>query len=206
MSEADPPPAAPVAAVPAAPPAAAAPVVTPPRIKSFTLCDFRAFAGPEPVTFNLDGKNLLIYGENGAGKSSVFHALDEFFALPSPLANNETRRSRLASLANRFTQIIRCKVHRDFWDEQAVRQPAGSEIDVRECIALKALKAGAQIKPDVEPAIKDVKQARKVVLNQFSHSTPVNLADIEVKSAIDAVEALQKAFRDHIPTKEAAVP
>jgi len=120
-----------------------APAITPPRIKSFTLCDFRAFAGPEPVTFNLDGKNLLIYGENGAGKSSVFHALDEFFTLPSPLANNETRRRRLASLANRFTQKIRCKVHSDFWDEQAVRQPAGSEIDVRECIGLDALKSGA---------------------------------------------------------------
>jgi ABC-type uncharacterized transport system fused permease/ATPase subunit len=57
------------------------PAVTPPRIKSFTLCDFRAFAGPEPVSFILDGKNLLIYGENGAGKSSVFHALDEFFSV-----------------------------------------------------------------------------------------------------------------------------
>jgi energy-coupling factor transporter ATP-binding protein EcfA2 len=141
MNENAPPPVAPAA--PAAAPVAVAPAITPPRIKSFTLCDFRAFAGPEPVTFHLEGKNLLIYGENGAGKSSVFHALDEFFSLPSPLANNETRRNRLASLANRFTQKIRCKVHRDFWDELAVRQPAGSEIDVRECIALEALKAGA---------------------------------------------------------------
>ncbi len=139
MSDSDLFPAAPVAAVPAA----AAPVITPPRIKSFTLCDFRAFAGPAPVTFNLDGKNLLIYGENGAGKSSVFHALDEFFALPSPTANAETRRARLAAMANRFTQKIRCKVIRDFWDEDGVRQPAGSEIDVRECIASAALEAGA---------------------------------------------------------------
>ncbi len=53
MSEAAQPPAAPAAAAPAA----VAPAAAPPRIKSFTLCDFRAFAGPEPVTFNLDGKN-----------------------------------------------------------------------------------------------------------------------------------------------------
>ncbi|KAA9361446.1 AAA family ATPase [Ochrobactrum quorumnocens] len=118
-------------------------VVNPPKIKTLTLCDFRAFAGPEPVTFHLDGKNLLIYGENGAGKSSVFHALDEFFALPSPLANSETRRSRLASLSNRFTQKIHCKVHNDFQDEFGVMQPAGSEIDVREVFALEALKSGA---------------------------------------------------------------
>lgn len=79
----------------------AAPAVTPPRIKSFTLCDFRAFAGPEAVTFNLDGKSLLIYGENGAGKSSVFHALDQFFSVADRGA--EARKQRLLSLKNVFS-------------------------------------------------------------------------------------------------------
>jgi energy-coupling factor transporter ATP-binding protein EcfA2 len=51
------------------------------RIKRLTLTDFRAFPGPAPVHFDLDGKNLLVYGENGAGKSSVFHALAGFFSL-----------------------------------------------------------------------------------------------------------------------------
>ena len=51
------------------------------RIKRLTLTDFRAFAGPEPVHFSLDGKNLLVYGENGAGKSSIFHALSGLFSL-----------------------------------------------------------------------------------------------------------------------------
>jgi energy-coupling factor transporter ATP-binding protein EcfA2 len=51
------------------------------RIKRLTLADFRAFPGPAPTLFDLDGKNLLVYGENGAGKSSIFHALSEFFSL-----------------------------------------------------------------------------------------------------------------------------
>lgn len=51
------------------------------RIKRLTLADFRAFPGPAPTDFNLDGKNLLVYGENGAGKSSIFHALSGFFSL-----------------------------------------------------------------------------------------------------------------------------
>lgn len=51
------------------------------RIKRLTLTDFRAFPGPAPVHFDLDGKNLLVYGENGAGKSSIFHALRQFFSL-----------------------------------------------------------------------------------------------------------------------------
>ena len=51
------------------------------KISTISLTDFRAFPGPAPVTFELGGKNLLVYGENGAGKSSLFHALRDFFTL-----------------------------------------------------------------------------------------------------------------------------
>jgi energy-coupling factor transporter ATP-binding protein EcfA2 len=87
------------AAVPQAAPAVQ--VAKPLKIKSFTLCDFRAFAGPEPITFNLDGKNLLIYGENGAGKSSVFHALDQFFSVAD--RGPDARKQRLLGFKNIFS-------------------------------------------------------------------------------------------------------
>lgn len=90
-----------VTVAPAGATIAVPPAVTPLRIKSFTLCDFRAFAGPEPVTFTLDGKNLLIYGENGAGKSSVFHALDEFFSVAR--RGPQARKERLLGLKNVFS-------------------------------------------------------------------------------------------------------
>jgi energy-coupling factor transporter ATP-binding protein EcfA2 len=54
------------------------------KIKTLSLTDFRAFPGPAPTTFDLDGKNLLVYGENGSGKSSLFHALDGFFSPDQP--------------------------------------------------------------------------------------------------------------------------
>ena len=57
------------------------------KIAKFELCDFRGFPGPETYTFNLAGKNLLLYGENGSGKSSLFRALVEFFTL-DPLAKS----------------------------------------------------------------------------------------------------------------------
>lgn len=95
--------------IPAGPPSAgtapvaiaSVPIITPIKIKTLTVCDFRAFVGPEPVTIALNGKNLLVYGENGAGKSSIFHALDEFFsaAQPSALA----RKERLRALKNIFS-------------------------------------------------------------------------------------------------------
>ena len=90
------------------PPAGTAPIFVasdPPvsalKIKTLKICDFRAFAGPEPVTIALNGKNLLVYGENGAGKSSIFHALDEFFSMSQP--NALARKERLKALKNVFS-------------------------------------------------------------------------------------------------------
>ena len=54
------------------------------KIKTFSLTDFRAFPGPAPTTFELDGKSLLVYGENGSGKSSLFHALRGMFSYDTP--------------------------------------------------------------------------------------------------------------------------
>ncbi len=64
------------------PPVAELTPTSPPRLESLKLDNFRAF--PQPETFQLDGKNLLVYGENGSGKSSLFAALRALFRHPSP--------------------------------------------------------------------------------------------------------------------------
>lgn len=52
------------------------------KLQTFTLCDFHAFPGPGEYTFDFGNKDhLLIYGENGSGKTSVFKSLVEFFDL-----------------------------------------------------------------------------------------------------------------------------
>jgi energy-coupling factor transporter ATP-binding protein EcfA2/HEPN domain-containing protein len=66
------------------------------KIKTLSLTDFRAFPGPAPTTFDLDGKNLLVYGENGSGKSSLFKALSGFFKYGTPPP-------RLRELKNSFS-------------------------------------------------------------------------------------------------------
>lgn len=43
------------------------------KINSIKFKNFKAFFGEE--TIQLDGKNLLVYGENGSGKSSIFWGL-----------------------------------------------------------------------------------------------------------------------------------
>jgi predicted ATP-dependent endonuclease of OLD family len=55
------------------------------RIRRIVLNDFRGFPGQANYGFQLDGANLLLFGENGSGKSSLFVALREFFDLkPNP--------------------------------------------------------------------------------------------------------------------------
>ena len=47
------------------------------KIKNLTIKNFKAFYGE--YNFDFDGKNILIYGENGSGKSSLYWALYHIF-------------------------------------------------------------------------------------------------------------------------------
>jgi energy-coupling factor transporter ATP-binding protein EcfA2 len=124
-------------------PISALPQINPVRIVKISLCDFRAFAGPEPVTIDLKGKNLLVYGENGAGKSSIFHALDEFFAFPTKTTNAVSRRAKLSTLANKFRQVATYRIIRDFWYPEGTRNVEGAEVPVPIAVAQNAYDDGA---------------------------------------------------------------
>ena len=59
------------------------------RITKILLKDFRAFRGEYEINL-YDGRNLLIYGENGSGKSSLFQALNLFIApVPIPFGDHK---------------------------------------------------------------------------------------------------------------------
>lgn len=47
------------------------------KIKKVEIRDYKAFYGLNE--FNVEGKNIFIYGENGSGKSSFYYALKDFF-------------------------------------------------------------------------------------------------------------------------------
>lgn len=49
------------------------------RITEATLTAFRGVSSPLTLPFDRDGKNLLVYGENGAAKSSFARALEHLF-------------------------------------------------------------------------------------------------------------------------------
>ena len=84
----------------ASPPRTAAPA-TRPRIQRLSIQNYRAFPGTGNPDIVVAGKNLLVYGENGSGKSSVFHALDQFFSISEPDAY--ARRRLLEKEANIYS-------------------------------------------------------------------------------------------------------
>ncbi|RTZ49518.1 hypothetical protein EJ377_02990 [Chryseobacterium arthrosphaerae] len=53
------------------------------KIKEITLSNFKFFHGEK--TIDIDRKNVLIYGENGSGKSSIYWALYTFFKVFSKM-------------------------------------------------------------------------------------------------------------------------
>ena len=49
------------------------------RVTDISINNYRAFYGEHHINLDKDGKNLMLYGENGSGKSSLFTALKDFF-------------------------------------------------------------------------------------------------------------------------------
>ena len=47
------------------------------RIQTIEITNYKAFLGTRK--FEIGGKNIFIYGENGSGKSSLYYALKDFF-------------------------------------------------------------------------------------------------------------------------------
>ena len=88
------------------------------KINTITLSNFKFFGKEE--TINIDGKHLLLYGENGSGKSSLFWGIytlleasfkqsietDKYF---QPFGSNEE------SLVNIYATQHTCSITHRLW-------------------------------------------------------------------------------------------
>lgn len=75
------------------------------RITEVKINNYRAFYGEHNLTLDKDGKNLMLYGENGSGKSSLFTALKDFF-LSSSQKLKEVEENIFAPVAHKNTGKI----------------------------------------------------------------------------------------------------
>ena len=48
------------------------------KITKIEIKNFKAFRGPDVIDLGEKGQNLLLYGENGSGKTSLYEALKFF--------------------------------------------------------------------------------------------------------------------------------
>jgi len=53
------------------------------RVTRFEIANYRAFRGDSFKLEFSNGENLLVYGENGAGKSSLYYSVQDFLEAAS---------------------------------------------------------------------------------------------------------------------------
>ncbi|MDD5260311.1 MAG: AAA family ATPase [Methylacidiphilales bacterium] len=73
------------------------------KIQKIILNNFRGFPGPLDYEFKLNGNNLLLFGENGSGKSSLYRALVELFQ-PDNLLTKSGAKKPFSSFRNAFAR------------------------------------------------------------------------------------------------------
>lgn len=141
------------------------------RVTKIEVCDFRGFPGPAVYDFEFGGaRNLLIFGENGSGKSSLFRAIQEFF-----------NRSRRAKPFSSFKNI----------DDPTLA--AGNVIVQFENGSVQRWDYGSS-RPNLPPASQTALQVgcldyRSLLETNFSHKgDTVNLFEIAVNHLVDRME------------------
>ena len=110
------------------------------RLTAIEIHNYRAYRG----TFRLElpkGENLLVYGENGAGKSSLFHTLRTFLEAPDIRVPDATAVHRsttphkrplaLADNQHRFTKdapSVRLEFGQRVFEWTATKSETGNDI------------------------------------------------------------------------------
>ena len=84
------------------------------RITKIEIKNFRAFPRTYQIDLHKAGKNLLVYGENGSGKTSLYLALKLFLESSEDASNLPAFQTDLHRISDRAILAQRClaSVHR----------------------------------------------------------------------------------------------
>lgn len=96
-----------------------------PAINKIHICGFKAF--PKDFELLLEGKNLLMYGENGSGKSSIYYALHCMFQ--SPLKQDAGKKYFDSTDDQNLKNINNLDVDSKIWIDFDGRHPFVYKID-----------------------------------------------------------------------------
>ncbi len=75
------------------------------RITKIELKGFRVFHGGYEIDLGKEGRNLLVYGENGSGKTSLYEAINLFLSSRTPLPEFSTSQNIFVETDDNFVKL-----------------------------------------------------------------------------------------------------
>lgn len=138
------------------------------RITEIKLNNYRAFYGEHTISLDKDGKNLMVYGENGSGKSSLFTALQNFFLSSVQKVNVEENIFVPASKKNTASILLTIK------ESATSTKTTNFELN---CVDKQIISLDKTIIADANK-IKGFFDYRSLLRTHIEHANDVNLFDI----------------------------
>lgn len=144
------------------------------RITDIHIKNYRAFYGEHHICLDKDGKNLMVYGENGSGKSSLFTALQDF--LKSSVGKIEVEENIFVPTSQKNTASIKVNIKES--PETSKTTTFELKLTDKEIISAdKTLIADAN-------KIKGFFDYRSLLRTHMGHKDKVDLFDILVKDIL----------------------
>jgi len=144
------------------------------RITDINIKNYRAFYGEHHICLDKDGKNLMVYGENGSGKSSLFTALQDF--LKSSVGKIEVEENIFVPSSQKNTASIKVNIKES--PETSKTTTFELKLTDKEIISAdKTLIADAN-------KIKGFFDYRSLLRTHMGHKDKVDLFDILVKDIL----------------------
>lgn len=144
------------------------------RITDIHIKNYRAFYGEHHICLATDGKNLMVYGENGSGKSSLFTALQDF--LKSSVGKIDVEENIFVPASQKNTACIKVNIKES--PETSKTTTYELKLPDKEIISAdKTLIADAN-------KIKGFFDYRSLLRTHMGHKDKVDLFDILVKDIL----------------------
>lgn len=144
------------------------------RITDIHIKNYRSFYGEHHICLDKDGKNLMVYGENGSGKSSLFTALQDF--LKSSVGKIEVEENIFVPASQKNTASIKVDIKES--PETSKTTTFELKLTDKEIISAdKTLIADAN-------KIKGFFDYRSLLRTHMGHKDKVDLFDILVKDIL----------------------
>lgn len=160
------------------------------KISRIKIKNFKGFQ--QEQVFDLKGKHVLAYGNNGSGKSSLFWALYTLTQSSIKEDSEIKKYFRHFSESDRETHQSLRNVFTDASEDSFIELTTVDEHSITETYTISYLIKQYKLRENKERLIEDIQDILKRIMNPASHSTLVPLYESELQEAIVGVQKLKE--------------